>query len=112
MSAQQPPNNEPFIPPPPPVTGNPMYSREVLAVKAAEAANDAKNALIMSIIGVFCFGFILGILAYRKADSALETIAIYDVAQEKKSMATAAKIIGILDIILWVLGLVARFALS
>lgn len=112
MSAQQPPSNEPFVPPPPPLTGNPMYSREVLAAKAAEAASDAKNALIMSIIGVFCFGFILGILAYRKAESALETIAIYEVAQEKKSMATAAKIIGILDIILWVLGLIARFALS
>jgi hypothetical protein len=89
-----------------------MYSREVLAAKAAEAASDAKNALIMSIIGVFCFGFILGILAYRKADAALETIAIYEVAQEKKGMATAAKIIGILDIVLWVLGLIARFALS
>jgi len=89
-----------------------MYSREVLAVKAAEAASDAKNALIMSLIGVFCFGFILGILAYRKAEAALETIAIYQVAQEKRSMATAAKILGILDIVLWVLGLVARFALS
>lgn len=112
MSAQQPPTNDPFVPPPPPISGNPMYSREVLAAKAAEAASDAKNALIMSIIGVFCFGFILGILAYRKADAALETIAIYEVAQEKKGMATAAKIIGILDIVLWVLGLIARFALS
>ncbi len=111
MSAQQPPSNEPFIPPPPPVTGNSMYSREVLGVKAAEVASDAKNALIMSIVGLFCFGFIFGILAFRKANQALETISIYDVAQEKRSLAMAAKIIGILDIILWVLALVARFAL-
>jgi hypothetical protein len=111
VSAQQPPPNEPFIPPPPPVTGNPMFSPEVLAAKAAEVASDAKNALIMSIFGVFCFGFILGILAFRKANEALETISIYGVAQEKRSMAMAAKIIGILDIVLWVFGLVARIAL-
>jgi hypothetical protein len=89
-----------------------MYPPNVLAAKAEEVASDAKNALIMSIIGVFCFGFILGILAFRKANQALETIAIYEVAQDKRSLATAAKIIGILDIVLWVLALVARFALS
>lgn len=112
MSWQQPPNNDPFVPPPPPfVSGNPMYPPDVLAAKAAAAASDAKNALIMSIVGVFCFGFILGILAYRKANEALETIAIYGVAQEKKGIATVAKILGILDIVFWALALVARFAL-
>ena len=88
-----------------------MYSREVLAAKAAEVASDAKNALILAIVGLFCFGFILGILAYRKANDALENIAIYEVAQEKKGIATAAKILGILDIVFWALALVARIAL-
>jgi hypothetical protein len=113
VSWQQPPNNDPFVPPPPPssVSGNPMYSPEVLAAKAASVAADARNALIMSIIGIFCFGFILGIIAYRKANEALETIAIYDVAKEKKGIATAAKILGIIDIVFWALGLIARFAL-
>lgn len=113
MSWQQPPNNDPFVPPPPPplVSGNPMYSPEVLAAKAASVASDAKNALIMSIVGLFCFGFIFGILAFRKANEALETIAIYEVAQEKKGIATAAKILGIIDIVFWVLALIARFAL-
>lgn len=111
MSAQQPPTNDPFIPPPPPVSGNPLFSPETLTAKAAEIASDAKNALIMSIIGLFCFGFIFGILAFRKANAALENISIYGVAQEKRGLATAAKIIGILDIVLWVLALVARIAL-
>ena len=88
-----------------------MYSQEVLAAKAASAASDAKNALILSIVGLFCFGFIFGILAYRKANEALETIAIYDVAQTKKGLATAAKVLGIIDIIFWVLALLARIAL-
>ncbi|MGH9930854.1 MAG: hypothetical protein ACREA9_16715 [Pyrinomonadaceae bacterium] len=113
MSWQQPPNNQPFVPPPPPplVSGNPMYPQDVLAAKTAEVASDARNALIMSIVGIFCFGFILGILAYRKANQALETIAIYEVAQDKKGIATAAKILGIIDIAFWALALVARFAL-
>ena len=113
MSWQQPPNNDPFVPPPPPprVTGNPMYSPEVLAAKAASAASDAKNALILSVVGLFCFGFILGILAFRKANEALETISIYEVAQEKRSVATAAKILGIIDIIFWALAIVARIML-
>lgn len=112
MSAQQPPTNDPFVPPPPPpVSGNPMFSPETLRAKATEAASDAKNALIMSIIGLFCFGFIFGILAFRKANAALETISAYDVAHEKRGLATAAKIIGIIDIVLWVLALVARIAL-
>lgn len=113
MSQEQPPNNAPFIPPPPPpsVAGNPMFSQEVLAAKAAEAASEAKSALIMSIVGIFCFGFILGILAFKKANSALETIATYGVAQEKRSLAMTAKVLSIIDIAGWVVALIARFAL-
>jgi len=113
MSWQQPPNNDPFVPPPPPprVTGNSFYSEGTLAAKAASAASDAQNALILSIVGLFCLGFIFGILAYRRANDALETIAIYGVAQEKRSLATAAKVIGILDVVFWILALVARIAL-
>jgi hypothetical protein len=88
-----------------------MYSPEVLAAKAASVASDAKNALILSIIGLFCFGFIFGILAFRKANEALETIKIYEVAQEKRSIAMAAKILGIIDIVCWALAIIARFAL-
>lgn len=110
--SQQPPNNDPFIPPPPPTSGNPMYSQEVLAAKAASAAADAKQALILSIVGLVCLGFILGILAFRKANEALETIAIYDVAQEKKSLAVTAKVLSIIDIVGWIVALIARFTLA
>jgi hypothetical protein len=104
-----------FVPPPPPnppPPGNPMYPPEVLRAKAQEAASDAKNALIMSLVGLICFGFIFGFLAFRKASSAIETIDLYEVAKEKRGMATAAKILGIIDIVGWVLGLIARFTLS
>ena len=88
-----------------------MYPPDVLEAKAKQAADDAKQALIMSIVGIFCLGFILGFLAFRKASSAIETIDLYNVAQDKRGMAMAAKIIGIVDIVLWALGLIARFAL-
>jgi hypothetical protein len=88
-----------------------MYPLDVLAAKAASAASDAKNALILSIVGLFCFGFIFGFLAFRKANEALETIAHYDVAHDKRGLAITAKVLGILDIVAWIAGLIARFAL-
>ena len=106
-------NDRPFVPPPPPSPyGSSLYPPDVLATKARYVASEARDALILSIVGVFCFGFVLGILAVRKANAALETISIYEVAQEKRSMAMTAKVIGIIDIVLWALGLIARFALN
>ncbi|HSS21797.1 MAG TPA: hypothetical protein VLL54_17120 [Pyrinomonadaceae bacterium] len=112
MSQEQPPN-APFVPPPPPpmVAGNPMFPPHELAAKEAEAASDAKTALILSIVGLLCFGFIFGIIAFRKASSAIEIIDMYQVAQDKRGIAMVAKILGILDIVGWVLVLVARIAL-
>jgi hypothetical protein len=108
MSQQPPPNYEPFVPPPPPSIGSSLYPPEVLAAKAAAAASDARNALILSIVGLFCFGFIFGLLAFRKANEAIETIDIYEVAQDKRGLATAAKVLGILDIIGWAVVLLMR----
>jgi hypothetical protein len=88
-----------------------MYPPNVLDGKAREAADDAKQALIMSIIGIFCFGFILGFIAFRKSSSALEIINHYQVAEEKRGIATVAKVLAIIDIVLWVLGLIARFTI-
>ena len=88
MSEQPPGSNEPFVPPPPPSPyDNALYPPDVMASKAATVASDAKQALILSIIGFFCCGVILGYLALRKANEALETIQIYDVAQDKKALA-------------------------
>ena len=89
-----------------------MYSPEELAAKEKEAAEEAKQALIMSLVGLACFGFILGILAFRKASSAIETIDLYQVALDKRGMASVAKVLGIVDIIGWVALIIARFALA
>ncbi len=88
-----------------------MYSDSVLAAKAAGVASDAKTALILSIVGLFCFGFIFGFLAFRKANEAIETIDLYQVAHEKRSLATTAKVLSIIDIIGWIIALFARLVL-
>lgn len=112
MSFEQ--NDAPFIAPPPPspIEGSSLYPPHVLQSKADEAKSDAKTALILSILGIFCFGFILGIIAYKKAENALEIISIYEVAKDSRGLATAAKVLAIVDIVLWVLGLLARLLLS
>jgi len=104
----------PFIPPPPPtpVEGSSLYPPHVLESKAQEAKSDAKNALILSIVGLFCFGFILGIIAFRKANSAIETIDMYEVAKDSRGLAVGAKVLAIFDIVCWVIMLIARIALS
>jgi hypothetical protein len=84
----------------------------VLESKAQEAKSDAKTALILSIVGLFCFGFIFGIIAYKKAASALEIMDIYEVARDSRSLAQGARILAIVDIIGWVIALLARIFLS
>jgi hypothetical protein len=68
-----------------------MFPQHVLDAKAKQIADDAKQALIMGIVGVFCFGFILGIIAVRKANAAHEattsmksawTIVVLQLAQK------------------------------
>ena len=88
-----------------------MYSPDVLEAKAKQAADDARTALIFAIIGVFCFGFIFGFLAFRRANQAIEIIDHYDVAKDKRGIAMGAKILGIVDIVLWAIGLLARIFL-
>ena len=110
MSEQFPPADRPFIPPPPP-TSDSLYSPETLRQKADEIANDAKNALIMSLVGILCFGLILGVVAFKKANAAIENINIYQVAQDKRGLAITAKVIAIIDIILWAAAIALRIAL-
>ena len=88
-----------------------MFPQHVLDAQAKQIAADAKQALIMAIVGVFCFGFILGILAIRKANSALEAINVYEVGLQHRGLATGAKVLGIVDIVLWAIVLVARIML-
>jgi hypothetical protein len=105
------PPNQAFIPPPPPSMGSGMYPPDMLAQQANVIASEAKTALLLSILGVFCFGFIFGFIAFRKANSGLQMIETYNVGHDKRGMLMTAKVLAIIDILLWGIGLVLRFAL-
>ncbi|HXI26375.1 MAG TPA: hypothetical protein VNG71_21150 [Pyrinomonadaceae bacterium] len=104
------PPNQPFIPPPPSI-GSGMYPPDMLAQQANVIASEAKTALLLSILGVFCFGFIFGFIAFRKANSGLQMIETYNVAHDKRGMLMTAKVLAIIDIVLWGIGLVLRVVL-
>jgi hypothetical protein len=75
---------------------------------ATEPCAEAAEALKYAIIGIFCFGIILEPMAISKALKAKKLIeANPNLTGEGK--ANAALIIGILGLVLWVLGIAARF---
>lgn len=104
------PPADPFVPPPPP-TGNSLFPPDLLARQATYAASEAKTALGLSIFGVFCFGLLFGALAFRKASTALQIMNTYGVAEDKRGMANTARVISIVVMVLWALGLLVRIFL-
>ena len=105
------PNQPPGYPPPQggygtpppgyPPAGYPGYPPQPYAYAQPNFGSneDGRNALLMAIGGLFCFGIILGPLAYRKAMGL------------SGGMATAARVIAVIDIILWTVGIIFRFAI-
>lgn len=72
-------------------------------------APGAAKALWYGILGLFLIGFILGPKAIKSANAAHEAIA-RDPSLGGGGMATAGKVLGVIDIILFVVGLLYRFS--
>ncbi len=79
----------------------------VIPDEATIPCKEANDALIMAIIGIFCFGIILEPLALIKASKAKKMIA-ENPAMTGSGKATAATIIGVIGLILWLLGTISR----
>ncbi|MBD5782381.1 DUF4190 domain-containing protein [Pelagicoccus sp. NFK12] len=69
----------------------------------------AGEALIMAIIGIFCFGFILGPIAIYKASKAKKEMD-EDPRQSGRGKATAAQVIGCIIILLNVISILSVVA--
>jgi hypothetical protein len=80
-----------------------------LTDEATIPCKEANEALTYSIIGIFCFGIILEPIAISKALKAKKMIAL-NPRLSGSGKATAGLIIGIIALVLWILGLVARVA--
>jgi len=70
---------------------------------------EASEALTYAIVGLFCFGIILEPIALVKAGKARKMLAM-NPRLTGHGKATAATIIAVVGLVLWVLGLVARFS--
>jgi len=77
----------------------------VLAVTGT--CKEAKEALQFAIIGLFCFGIVLEPIAISKALKAKKVIA-EDPSLGGSGMATAALVIAVIGLGLWVLGIIAQ----
>ena len=81
--------------------GQPMVEAATIPCKEAD------DALKYSIIGIFCFGIILEPIAISKALKAKKMMAM-NPQLTGSGKANAALIIGIISLVLWVLGMIAR----
>jgi hypothetical protein len=77
--------------------------------QASVPCKEADDALKYAIIGIFCFGIILEPIALVKASRARAAIAA-NPELTGSGKVTAATIIAIVALLLWVLGLFARFS--
>ena len=74
---------------------------------ATQTCSEARDALIASILGLFCLGIILEPFALIKANKAKKMIAA-DPTLSGSGMATAATIIGIIGLALWIIGILIK----
>jgi hypothetical protein len=75
---------------------------------ATQECSEAREALKTAFIGIFCFGFILGLVALSKASQAKKMIAA-NPSLTGAGKANAAIVVGIVVFVLSLLGLISRF---
>jgi hypothetical protein len=83
----------------------------VLAEEATIPCKEAGEALTYAIIGLFCFGIILGPVAISKASKAKKMIEM-NPRLTGSGKATAATIIGVVALVFWLLGIIGRVSQS
>jgi hypothetical protein len=67
--------------------------------------------LTLAIIGLFCFGFILGTIAFVMAKTDLDAMNRHEMDPDGRGLTTAGMVIGLIGAILSVLLIVVRVAL-
>jgi hypothetical protein len=103
----QDPNNPHWTPPPPP--DDSAFGGSTGQHYAEEIRKGANKAIVFGILSIFCCPPIFAYLGYTTAEEVITNIEIYQVEEGKRSIAQAAKVLSIVGIVLWVLGIIARF---
>src|SRR5256885_510760 len=77
--------------------------------QVTQPCKEADEALKYAIIGIFCFGIILEPIAISKAVAARKMMAA-NPNLTGSGKATAALVIGIIGLVLWLVGMIAKFS--
>ncbi len=102
-------NNQEWTAPPPP--DDSIFSSSTRDHYAAEIRNGATKALVFGILSILCCPPIFGYLGYTTAQEVLTNIDIYQVEENRKGLAQAGKVLSIVGVVLWGVGLIARLAM-
>ena len=103
-------NNPDWTPPPPPQEEDSIFSQGTRDYYADEIRKGANKALIFGILSIFCCPPIFAYLGFTTAQEVLSNIDIYQVEQNKKGLAQAGKILSIVGVVLWIIGICIRLA--
>ena len=101
-------NDQEWTPPPPP--DDSVFSAGTREHYAAEIRSGSTKALVYGILSIFCCPPIFGYLAFTTAQEVLTNIDVYGVEENRKGMAQAGKVLAIIAIVLWAIGLIFRLA--
>lgn len=104
------PNSQDWTPPPPP--DDSIFSGGTRDHYAQEIRKGANKALVFGILSIFCCPPIFAYLGYTTAEEVLTNIDIYQVEENRRSLAQAGKVLSIVGVALWVVGVIARLAIG
>lgn len=101
--------NAEWVPPPPPDDGS-IFSSGTREYYADKIRKDAFKALAFGFLSIFCCPPIFAYFAWSTGQEVLANIDIYEVEEGKKGLAQAAKVLAIVGVILWVVGMIVRLS--
>jgi uncharacterized protein DUF4190 len=84
-----------------------MQGQPALVEEATIPCKEANEALTYGIVGMFCFGIVLGPVAISKALKAKKMISM-NPRLAGSGKATAGLVLGILALVFWVIGIATR----
>ena len=103
-------NDQEWAPPPPP--DDSVFGIGTRQHYAEEIRKGSTKALVYGILSIFCCPPIFAYLAYTTAQEVLTNIDIYQIEENRRGFAQAAKVLAIVGLVLWGLGVIARVALK
>jgi len=97
---------------PPPTPDDSIFSSGTREYYADEISKGATKSLVFGILSILCCPPIFAYLGYTTAQEVITNIEIYQVGEDKRGLAQAGKVLSIIGVVLWVLGIVMRITVG